>query len=748
MKTLPSKQDILDWITANPGKTSKRDISKAFGVKGALKIDLKRLLKNLTDEGYLTKKRRTYNPPNALPSVSVLRVLAPDQDGDLWAIPAEWAAHTPPPKINIIPQKDDPALKEADRILCKLRPSSDPDVMYEARLIRRIGTGLQKLLGVYRLGSEGGRIVPVDKKIGFEWQVAKANSLNVQDGELVEAERIDTKPRFGLPRARITKCLGNPAAPKAVSLIAVHHHSIPDDFPDTALAEANVAKPAPLGDRTDLRDLPFVTIDPADARDHDDAVCAFPDERPENKDGHIVWVAIADVAYYVPSGSALDEEARKRGNSTYFPDRVVPMLPEILSNGLCSLQAGEERACIAVRIVLDAKGHKLDHAFHRGIIRSQAALSYQQAQKTAEGKYDTCTEPLAPALSHLYAAYKATQTAQAMRQPLHLDLPERQIVLSDEGHVTSIAYKERLDAHKLIEDFMVLANVCAAETLETHRQPFLYRAHETPAPEKLEALRETASSFGVKFAKGQVLKPQNLNKILDAMSAVEDKEVINMAVLRAMKQAYYSPENYGHFGLNLKRYAHFTSPIRRYADLIVHRALIAAHGWGEDGLTDADAERLPQTADWISDTERRSMQAERETTERYIAAFLADRVGATFAGRVSGIAKAGLFVRLKDTGADGIVPLGRLGQEYWRYNVRDGTLKGKDSGRLIAVGMPCTVSLVDASFLTGGLELEVLELDGKPMPKGPAKKSVSRHRKLSKSKAGRRRARKPSSKSR
>ena len=738
MKKMPSKEDILKWIQDHPEKTSKRDIGKAFGIKGAARIDLKRILKELTSEGHLTKKRRTYGTKGELPPVSVLRVVGADKDGDLWAAPVEWDSEEPEPRILFIAKKGDPALKEGDRILCRLSISADPEIAYDARLIRRIGTGPEKIIGLYRLGSEGGRIVPVDKKADREWKVSKSDSLNAKDGELVEAEQIGPKARMGLPAARITERLGDPMAPKAISLIAIHQHGIPDSFPDAVIVEANAAQPVELGIRTDLREVPLITIDPSDARDRDDAICALPDDDPKNAGGHIVWVAIADVAHHVRSGSELDREARKRGNSSYFPDRVVPMLPDVLSGDLCSLHEGVDRACVAVRIVLDAKGKKLKHEFVRGVMHSLASLSYEQAQAAADGNYDDVTKPLAGHIADLYAAYASAVKARNARQPLHLDLPERRIILSDEGKVTSVSYKERFEAHKLIEEFMVMANVCAAETLEAKKRPLLYRVHEEPSPEKLDVLRDVADAAGLQLAKGQVLKTQHLNQLLDAAAESEDAEVINMTVLRSMKQANYSPDNLGHFGLNLERYGHFTSPIRRYADLIVHRALIAAHGWGDDGLTPEDEERLEETAVWISETERRSMLAERDTTDRYLAAFLSERVGAEFEGRISGIARFGLFVKLNETGADGIIPLSQLGREYWRYNERDGTLKGEDSGRVIAIGMPCKVALVDATAVTGGLTLEMLELDGKPMPKGGSGKSRPRGRNGAKPKSRRR----------
>lgn len=744
MNELPSKKQLLNWIQENPTKTNKRDIARAFGIKGAARIDLKRMLKELTAEGHLQKERRNFRGKDDLPPVLVLRVSRIDAAGDVWAEPTNLRPDTTAPKILFVAKKGDPALTKDDQILCRLSVSGQSDVDYEARLIRKIGSGPAKIIGLYRTGAEGGRLVPVDKKSDREWRIAKADSMGAKDGELVEAQQSGPKGRMGLPQAKITERLGDPMAPKSISLIAIHQHGIPDHFPDEVVAQAEASKPAALGNRTDLRDLPLFTIDPADARDRDDAICAIPDDDPKNEGGYIVWVAIADVAHYVRPGTALDKEARNRGNSSYFPDRVVPMLPDALSGDLCSLHQDVERACMAVRIVLNSAGRKIGHKFHRGLMCSPAALSYEQAQAAADGVYDETTKPIAGAINDLFAAYRVALKERNARQPLHLDLPERKIELSDEGKVTSVNFRARFDAHKLVEEFMVTANVCAAETLEAKRVPLLFRVHEEPSPEKLDALREVADAAGLTFAKGQVLKTQHLNRLLDAAEGTEDSEVINMTVLRSMTQAYYGPVNLGHFGLNLKRYAHFTSPIRRYADLIVHRALIRAHGWGEDGLTDTDVEHLPETGDWISQTERRSMLAERDTTDRYLAAFLSERIGNEFTGRVSGIAKFGLFVKLDETGADGIIPLGHLGREYWRYNEQDGTLKGEDSGRVIALGMPAVVRLAEAAPVTGGLTLEMLELDGKPMPKGSSRGRTASgsRRKSSKSAKHKRRRRK------
>ncbi|PTX50099.1 RNAse R [Gemmobacter caeni] len=716
MDQLPSKDQIRQWITDNPGLASKRDIAKAFSIKGGpARIELKRLLKEMEQEGGIQKRKRQFREAGTLPPVSILRLLPPDAAGDLFARPNEWEGEDAP-LIHVIARTGDPALGQGDRILARLEKVEGEAHAYEARLIRKLGTSAIRVLGIFRRGHEGGRILPIDKGADKEWRVPPGLTLEAEDGELVEAERAGPK-RMGLPSARIVARLGDPSGPKAVSLIAIHQHGIPDQFPEAVLAEADRAGPMTLDAREDLRHLDLVTIDPVDARDRDDAVLAIPDPDPGNAGGFHLWVAIADVAHYVTPGSALDREARKRGNSTYFPDRVVPMLPDVLSGDLCSLHEGVDRPCMAVCITIDAQGSKRGHRFTRGLMRSRGSLHYGQVQAAIDGAVEPKLEPLMDSVIRpLYAAYAALKHARAVRQPLELDLPERKIILSDEGKVLSVAFRERFDAHKLIEEAMVLANVCAAEELIRLKRPLLFRIHEEPSQEKLDALREVAEASGFTLAKGQVLKTAHLNRLLAQAEGTDQDELINITTLRSMTQAYYSPQNFGHFGLALRNYAHFTSPIRRYSDLIVHRALIDGHGWGADGLSAWDVENLDETAKLISDSERRSMAAERDTIDRYLASYLSDRVGQTFTGRVSGVQKFGLFVKLDETGADGLVPIREVGREFFFFDADSQTLTGADTGLTIGPGARVTVRLAEAVPVTGGLLLELIEIDGGALP--------------------------------
>ena len=726
MHHFPSKDQVLDFIRTNPRAASKRDIARAFGIKGAARIDLKRMLRELADAGHIDGTPKRPRPPGTLPPVTVLRVIGPDAAGDVFAEPAEWPSDTAPPRILLDPPHKGPTVGGGDRVLARLTVVEDSDYTHHGRIIRKIGHTPSKILGIFKHGPHGHRIQPLERGSDKEWRVANDDTCGAQDGALVEAERLGSNARMGLPHAKVTAVLGDLNAPRAMSLIAVHHHRIPHTFPDAALDEAEAAGAVDSRGRTDLTHLPLITIDPSDARDHDDACCALPDTDPKNPGGFRLWVAIADVAHYVRPGSALDAEARNRGNSTYFPDCVVPMLPDRLSGDLCSLHEGATRPCIAVEMQITGAGEKISHRFCRGVMTSPAALSYEEVQAAIDGGPSTRAAALLdPVLRPLYAAYAALKQARDRRGPLDIDLPERRIELSTAGDVTSVKFQDRFDAHRLIEECMILANVAAAETLKGG--PILYRVHEDPNPEKLDTLRQIAEASGLKLAKGQGLKPAHLNRLLNAAAGTDAAELINIATLRSMAQAYYSPDNLSHFGLALRDYVHFTSPIRRYADLMVHRALITHHGWGDDGLTGEDIETLKQTAEHISMTERRSMLAERDTTDRYLARYMSDRVGGEFAGRVAGIAKFGVFVKLDDTGADGLVPMRALGDEYFHYDRDDQSLIGADTGLHITMGLRVKVRLVEADAITGGLRFDVIDLQGAQIAKPP--RTVRRYRK-------------------
>ncbi len=646
---------------------------------------------------------------DALPPVGVVDVVDKDADGDLFVQLVK--ANVGSSAIRLAPGENEavagaPGL--GDRLLVRFDVLQNGE--REARLIKRLGQSAHRILGVIRKSRGETRVEPVDRRTKDSLLLVPGEAGGLKDGDLVLAQIGGSSDRpYGPKRGKVLETVGREDDPRAASLIAIHTHGVPTGFSDAAESEALSAKPPTLAGRTDLRDLPLVTIDPPDARDHDDAVFAQPDDDPKNPGGWIAWVAIADVAAYVRPGSALDADAREKGNSVYFPDRVEPMLPETLSAGLCSLLEHEPRACMAVRMVFDAHGRKIGHKFLRGLMRSAAKLSYEQAQTAVDGKPDDVTGPLMDAvLTPLWAAYAVLKAGRDVRSPLNIESTERRIQMDDDGHVAAITPRASLEAHKLIEEFMIQANVCAAQTLEQRRTPLIYRIHDTPSAEKLLNLADFLATLAIPWTKGETVRTERFNRLLAQTRATAHAEIVNEVVLRTQMQAQYSPDNVGHFGLNLDKYAHFTSPIRRYADLIVHRALIRALGLGADGLADIDIKNLKDTAEHITAAERRAMAAERDAIDRYVAAFLKDREGATFAGRISGVTRFGLFVRLTETGADGLVPVSSLGGEYFIHDDRTHALVGQRSGERWRLGRTVEVKLKEATPITGGLLLEML----------------------------------------
>jgi ribonuclease R len=712
----PSKEEILAFIGEKPGEIGTREIARAFNLKNDRRVELKRMLRELADEGRLETKRKKLHHPGALPSVTLADITGRDSDGELIATPTEWDedAHGPVPKIRIaFTRKARPGevAGVGDRALLRVEETGEAAVRYSGRVIKIIDKAKVRALGIFRaLPGGGGRLVPVDKKqLGKELAIPPGATKDAQDGDLI-AVSVAQHGRIGLPTARVEERLGSIKSERAISLIAIHGHDIPHVFPVAAEAEAHAARPADLAGREDWRKLALVTIDPVDAKDHDDAVHAAPDPDPDNPGGHILTVAIADVAHYVRPGSALDREAQKRGNSVYFPDRVVPMLPERISNDLCSLRANENRAALAVRMIIGRDGRKRSHTFHRVLMRSAAKLNYQQAQMAIGGRTDEVTDTLVDnVLKPLYAAYETLQKARDARGPLDLDLPERKILLKADGTVDRVISPERLESHRLIEEFMILANVAAAETLEAARTPLIYRVHDEPSLEKIEALRQFLVTLHISLPKGGAMRAEQFNRILAQVKGQDVEKLVNEVVLRSQSQAEYAAENYGHFGLNLRRYAHFTSPIRRYADLIVHRGLVRAQKFGTDGLPESqDTAALIEVAAQISASERRAMKAERETNDRLIAHHLADRIGASFEARISGVTRAGLFVKLDDTGADGFIPARTIGNEYFRYEETMHAMVGNRSGETHRLGDRVTVKLVEAAPVAGALRFELL----------------------------------------
>jgi ribonuclease R len=703
-------RDALARFIREAGQTDISQIARHFGLKGADRRAVRLLLKEMQGEGVLGRRgRKGFAQAGALPPVGVADVVERDADGELFVRLTKAGEDVP--LIRLAPSRDEAragAPGMGDRILARFERLATGE--YEARLIKRLGQSAHKLLGVVRKGRGQIRVEPVDRRSKESLLLFPAEAGELKDGDLVLAQ-VAAAPHhgYGPKPGRVLEVVGREDDPRAASLIALHTHAIPIGFSEAAEAEAGSAAEPELAGRTDLRDIPLVTIDPPDARDHDDAVFAEADADPRNAGGWVVWVAIADVANYVRPDSALDRDAREKGNSVYFPDRVEPMLPHALSSDMCSLRHGENRACMAVRMVFDKSGRKVGHRFVRGLMRSAAKLSYDQAQAAIDGSPDDVTGALMErVLRPLWEAYACLKIGRDARSPLAIETTERRVIIGADGKVSSITARVSLEAHKLIEEMMIQANVAAAETLEQRRSALIYRVHDTPSMEKVQALADFLSTIGLDWSKGESPRTDRFNRLLDLTRDGPHAEIVNEVVLRTQMQAIYSPENIGHFGLNLQRYAHFTSPIRRYADLVVHRALIASLSFGEDGLTEREVVRIAETAEMITASERRAMAAERDATDRYVAAYLAEHHGAEFDGRVTGVTRFGLFVRLRDIGADGLVPVSGLGDEYFIHDDKAHALVGERSGNRYRLGAAVRVRLEEATPLTGGLLFSML----------------------------------------
>ncbi len=699
---LPTREALRDFIRRSPGRVGKREVEREFRLGPEHRVALRGLLKDLAGEGVIAPAgHRRFAQPGRLPDATIVQITGTDQDGDAIARPVQWDGDGPPPMVLMAPERRDaPALAPGERVLARLRPIGNGK--YEGRTLKRLTDAPGRVLGVFHATPPGGgRIQPTDRRQKAEWQVAPDDAAGAENGEIVLGVPMPSRT-YGPKSARVIERLGRMGDARSVSLVCIHTHDIPDVFPPAAVAQAEAAGPVALGSREDLRSVPLLTIDGEDARDFDDAVFAEPDGA-----GYRLIVAIADVAHYVPSGSALDRSAWERGNSVYFPDRVVPMLPEALSNGWCSLRPGEERGCLFVEMRVDAAGNKTAHRFGRGLMRSAARLTYEQVQAAHDAGDD-----LGLPLPALYAAFGALLAARQRRGTLDLDLPERKVTLDEKGQVAAITPRPRLDSHKLIEEFMVLANVAAAEALERLRLPCMYRIHAPPSDEKMEALRSFLHGMSITVPPQGQVHPRDLDAVLKQVEGTEAAPLVNEVVLRSQSQAQYSPDNIGHFGLALPRYAHFTSPIRRYADLCVHRALIRGLGAGADGLADAEMARFEETAEHITATERRAALAERDAIDRYLAAYMADKTGAQFAARISGVTRFGLFVTLATTGASGLVPLSALPDDFWMHDEAKKSLTGRRTGLSFHLAQLVEVRLNEASPVTGGLIFGMVSAEG------------------------------------
>lgn len=732
---LPSMEDLVAFLNDNPGKVGKREIARAFHVRGDDRVKLKEMLKTMKSSGRIEKSgRRKMVAADGLPEMCPSEITGTDSDGELVARPLNWAKQEPPPQILITdPGRLRPPPKEGDLVVLKLTPKGKK--FFHGAVVRRLSEKPNRVVGLFdTTGGKGGRIVSVDRRLHQNYIVDRDHENNARNGDVVIAEVIGSVLHGQTRRAKVIQVIGRADAPRAASLIAIHLHGIPTEFSPEAEKQAAKAKLPDMKKRVDLRDIPLVTIDGEDARDFDDAVFAEPDTDDKNKGGWHLIVAIADVAYFVRPGTPLDYSAKERGNSVYFPDRSVPMLPERLSGDLCSLKPGVDRPCIAAHLWISKSGRLIKHKFVRGMMRSAARLNYHEVQNVFDGHMPEMNDVLRGHLMDLKGAYEALAQARRKRGALELDVIEREITLNKDGQITDISPRERLDSHKTVEEFMIAANVAAAETLEEKEMPAMYRIHEPPSAEKAAALQTFLGTIGIKVGKAGRMDGEDLNKILDRVHDTPRAYMVNELVLRSQSQARYSPENLGHFGLALERYAHFTSPIRRYADLLVHRGLISALNMGSDGLIDEDGDMtadLEDLGDHISATERRAAAAERDAEERYLSAYLKDRIGEKFAGVVNGVNRFGLFVVIDDIGAEGLIPISTLPNDYYVYEEERHRLYGTSTGNVYELGERVEMILAEASPVTGGLLFHILGSGGTkqhPAGKKPQKKKSFKNR--------------------
>ncbi len=749
MSGLPTPKQILAFIENSHEPAGKREIAKAFGLRGADKIALKSLLKDMTDEGLVDMAPgRAFHKMGGVPKVTVLKIVGIDGNQAV-AVPERWEAEgIAPPKLRVIEKGRRGALGIGDRILARTEQAGSG---YLAHPIKKLAKASEQLLGVVETAENGRHFLKsVDKKVRFDTPIGDIGEA--KGGDLVLAELAGG---HGKRTAKVTQILGDPFAPKSFSLIAIHKYEIPNHFTDETEAEAALVSKLPVttDSREDLRHLPIIAIDPRDARDFDDAIWAAPDEDAANTGGFRAIVCIADVSYYVRPDSLLDREAVKRGNSVYFPDLVVPMLPHSLSSDKCSLRAGEDRAVLACHLVIDKNGNVTSWRFTRAIARITANIPYEDAQDIIDnaekvhavarrrGEETNLRASASPreqnhtneqALKSLWACWALLFKARNKREPLALDLPEKRITLDNQGKVTGVAVRIQLDANRLVEDFMIAANVAAAKALEAKKSPLIYRAHEEPSREKLVALKDYLKTFDMEFALGQVVRPATFNAILAKLDGLDNADEIRPqimeSVLRSQTQAYYSPKNVGHFGLSLGSYAHFTSPIRRYADLIVHRALVSSYDLempkpkskdikNNTGLTAAAVVKLETTSEAISRTERRAMEAERDTIDRYVAAYLAQYVGDVVDVRITGVQNFGFFATVDGIGGDGLVPVSTLGSDYFHYDEASQSLFGEKSRLEYRPGMRLKLRLAEANPVSGALRFELPE--GGSAPRQP-----------------------------
>lgn len=688
------EQDIINFLNSDNKPVTKNQLLKAFGIKSADKKAFTKTINNMVTEGILEKTSGSYSLVNTIPNILVLEIDEISSNGTITATPADTkysSAKNLKITIQNIPKNEE--IIKGHRVLARIHKQGS---VYKADIIRALDRPKNKIIGLVHKENNNYLLLPTDKKLKARYKISQRDLNGALPDQLVEAEIQPSRNRY-TKDVRVIKTLNQKSDKNTFSEISIREAGLRDHFPETVIHETKNMKVPGLEGRDDLLSIPLVTIDGPDARDFDDAVWSN-----KTEDGAEIIVAIADVSYYVRPGSELDNEAYLRGNSTYFPDRVIPMLPEKLSNDLCSLRPNENRACIFTKMKIDNKGQLKSYKFGRGLMKSVARLTYEQVQSAKDGSPDTITAPLIKnVIEPLYKVFDILQKARIKRHAMELDLPERKILVNDNNEMIGITQRVRLDSHKLIEEFMILANVAAALALEDKEAALPYRVHEKPDSFKMESAKSFIRTFGIGLPEGPINSTKQINYILGQIKNHEHGDLIQETLLRSQSQAHYSPHNKGHFGLALKSYAHFTSPIRRYSDLLLHRSLVKAFNLGPGGINQEQETQLEEKCNHISSTERVSAEAERSAVDRFAAAYLSNQIGDEFEGRIKSVTRFGLFVTLDKTGVDGLVPKSTLPSDHYIHDEDQNALIGKRSGRVYRQGARITVKLSEANPLTG-----------------------------------------------
>jgi len=697
---LPEIEELTAYLAAAPSGVKLREIARAFGIPPQGRAALRKLLSKISFEADSTASKAG--------TILLFSVCQIDDEGIAWAQSVSPDDADPLP-ISLSSSQRTPAISQ--RFIGRIMGE---EAHHHVEVLRILGASAQTMFGRLISSKSGWLFETAQKGASQLISAIDVPELSLEENCLVEVIADNSNGR--VRRVKPVRNLGSIFHPDAFASLAIAEFDLPSKFSEEAIKQAETATLSKLKTAEDITHIPIVTIDGEDAKDFDDGVFATPLD-----DGN--WrliVAIADVSAYVPTDSALDNEARLRGNSVYLPGTVIPMLPEALSNGLCSLLPDQDRACLCVEMIINADGVKQSHRFFRAIIHSHARLTYHQVQHVIDGVLNEADLSVpAGTIYNLLGAYHCLRSARQKRGALELNIAEAKILFDAANKPVAVESRFQQEANQLIEEFMILANISAAETLEQARKICMYRVHDRPDPQKLDTLYELTESMGIAFAKGQVVSPLVLNQLLARVKDSPAKMAINEAVLRCQARAVYDTSNIGHYGLGLSRYAHFTSPIRRYADLLVHRAIISQL---ESTTQNLLADQATDIAIHISQTEQRAAKAERRTVARFSALLSHKLEGSQAQVVITGIVGAGLFVRLEDGITEGFIHRKTLPDDY--YDIADAgmSLIGKELGWHFTVGMQIEASILKVDIASGGVTLRWFAGGEQKLPELPARR--------------------------